>query len=299
MKSIENHFFSVYTGNIHKPEPIGTINLYRFVKDICNPDDDTIKLVDRIRSTTDKTIKARLKTNLSAYTPCVLCKDGRSYKHIHEFSGLMTVDFDKLPSTDYAKDLRKFMMSEYPSVYCSWLSASGLGVRALIHIDTPKSTDDFKLIFQAFKQNYIEDYEIIEYFDDAPKNVVLPLFQSVDFDMLYRIHAEPFTERYTPIIPPQLSTPPISKPDDKDQRQVVNKIKSAIDKIVDNGHPQLRATSFVLGGYVGGGYISHYDAISLMDNLIEKNLYLSIKPQVYKQTARTMIEKGQSKPLYL
>jgi hypothetical protein len=299
MRSIDNHFFSVYRGNIRKPEPIRTTNLRQFIKDISDPDEETIKLVDKIRRTTDKNEKARLKTNLTAYSPCVLCTDGRSYKHIYEFSGLMTIDFDKLPSTQYAKDVRKFLIDEYASVYCSWLSASGLGVRAIIHIDTPTSTDDFKKIFQAFKHNYIEDYEIIDYFDNAPKNVVLPLFQSVDFDMTYRETAEQFTERYAPIKAPQISTPPIRKPDSYDERRVVSIITSAISKIIDNGHPQLRATAFVLGGYVGGGYIEQYQAIDLIDALINSNQYLSIKPDVYKITARQMIQQGISKPLYL
>lgn len=299
MKSIHNHFFSMYRGKIHKPEPIGTINLYNFIQDISNPDDATIKLVDKIRNTTDKTEKSKLKTNLTAYTPCVLCTDGRSYNHIHEFSGLMTVDFDKLPTKDYAKDVRKFLMAEYPSVYCSWLSASGLGVRALIHIDIPKSIDDFKLMFQAFKHYHIEDYEIIDYFDNAPKNVVLPLFQSVDFDMLWRLKADMFTDRYIPIQSVKQAIPPIRHPENDEQRHVENIVKSAISKINDNGHPQLRATAFVLGGYVGGGYIDQFTAIDLIDSLINSNQYLSIKPDVYKTTARQMIQQGISKPLYL
>lgn len=298
MKSMHNHYFSTYRGNIYKPEPIGTTSLNSFIDDISNPDRATIELVDKIRTTTDKTEKSRLKTNLTAYTPCVLCSDGRSYDHIMEFSGLLTVDFDKLPSNEYAKDVRKFLIDEYPSVYCSWLSASGLGVRALIHIERPKSIDDFKHIFNAFRNN-VEDYEIIEYFDNAPKNVVLPLFRSVDFEMLWRERAEMFTDRLIPTQPVIIQTPPLRMPDDEDERHVVNIVKSAISKINDNGHPQLRATAFVLGGYVGGGYIQEYTAVELIDSLINSNQYLSIKPSVYKLTARQMIQKGIQQPLYL
>ena len=75
--------------------------------------------------------------------------------------------------------------------------------------------------------------------------------------------------------------------------------KSSIDKINDNGHPQLRAIAFAMGGYIGAGYIDSDTSLSILTNLINTNDYLNKKPHVYIQTAKDMLLKGQSQPLYI
>jgi hypothetical protein len=293
------HIFSYYSGNIKASQPLGTTTLGGLIVDISRPDQKTINLVEQIRNETDADKKSQLKCSLKSYTPSIVCKERRKYANIVSYSGLMTLDFDKLPSKDYAVDVRSFLFEQFDWVYTTWLSASGLGVRAIMHIDTPDSTDDFKHMFDAVKHKYIEEYEIIDFFDNAPKNMVLPLFQSHDPNMKYRKTANKFTERYIKYTPPANTTPPLQAPDDRDTQSVVNMTRAAIDKINDNGHPQLRGASFALGGYVGGGYIDHSQAVQLIDSLIETNSYLSQKQQVYKKTAREMIQSGTKKPIYL
>jgi hypothetical protein len=92
---------------------------------------------------------------------------------------------------------------------------------------------------------------------------------------------------------------PIYKGTDDQQRHVINIVKKSISKITDNGHPQLRAIAYALGGYVGGGYIDYGSAVRVINDLIESNNYLSEKPKVYQRTAKEMIDKGQSQPLNL
>jgi hypothetical protein len=210
----------------------------------------------------------------------------------------MSLDFDKLPDKQYATELKEFLFKEYPFIYCTWLSASAKGVRAIVNIDTAKDKEDYQAMFASIKNDHISDYEFVEYFDNAPKNVVLPLYQSYDPNILFREDAQIFSTRFIDPTPTPRNLPPLEKPNDDDKRRVHNTIQSAINKIKDNGHPQLRGASFALGGYVGAGYIDYYDAIDLIDKLIYRNGYLSEKPDVYKKTAREMISKGQSKPLY-
>jgi hypothetical protein len=291
---MEKHTFSYFSGNIKDSITVGTTSLGRVIRDIARPDERTIDLIYKIRSTNDESEKARLKWKLKSYTPCIKVTKYRRYDNIEYFSGLLALDFDKLPSNEYAIEFKNYLFNEYPFIYATWLSSSGKGVRGFVHIQRPESVDHFKSIFNAIEQ----DLGIYDGFDPAPKNAVLPLFQSYDPNMLWRKEADKYTRTYIKPEPPRPEPMPVQV-DDKTHQRIIEILKSAINKIDSNGHPQLRGASYALGGYVGAGYISHYDAISLIDNLIESNKYLSIKPAVYKQTARTMINKGQSQPLYL
>lgn len=291
---LEKHKFSYYNGNIKDSTVIGITNLAEMFNAIVNTDDKTLAVLREIRSTTDATHKARLKTRLKGYSPCVVCSGSRRYENITTFSGLLALDFDKLESVQYAMEFRDYLFNEYPFVYGTWLSSSGKGVRGIVRIPACTTIDEFKSRFSAIEQ----DLGVYQGFDTAPKNAVLPLFQSHDPDMKMRDDAVTYTKTYIPPLPPPKQRIPIVV-DSKVTKKVIDIVTSAIDKIDDNGHPQLRGASYALGGYVGAGYIDEYEAVSLIENLIESNRYLSIKPEVYKTTARTMIKKGQHQPLYL
>ena len=74
-----------------------------------------------------------------------------------------------------------------------------------------------------------------------------------------------------------------------------------MSKIVDYGHPPLRAISYALGGYVANNYLSEQEAEDIIIKEIVNNNYLNQKSKVdgYIKTAKDMINKGQQKPLTL
>ncbi len=76
-----------------------------------------------------------------------------------------------------------------------------------------------------------------------------------------------------------------------------NWYSKVINSITNDGHPQVRDNSVTLGGYVGGGYLSMFDAISLAESLISQNGYLQKGITGYQKTARQSIQLGSSKPL--
>lgn len=291
---MKQHKFSHYNGNIKDSRVMGTTNLYNMLCDIVNPDDKTVETLRKIRTTTDPTEKARLKTKLKGYTPCVICRKMRRYDDIESFSGLLALDFDKLDSAEYAIEFKEYLFNQYPYIYATWLSASGKGVRGIVKIPVCKTVDEYKAYYGGVEQ----ELGVYTGFDIAPKNAVLPLFQSYDPNLLYRKEPTTFTRKYYEPEPVKQIRMPITA-NGKQHESVIKIITSAIDKIGDNGHPQLRGASVALGGYVGAGYIDYYDAVALIDELIDGNKYLKIKPGVYKKTARTMIKNGTKAPLYL
>lgn len=292
--SLNDHIHSVLTGNIKDSRPVKLHRLGHTLKDIKEPDEQTMRLIDMIQSETDEGKRARLKWKLKAYTPAIVCNEYRRYENISSFSGLLPLDFDKLPDKQYAIEFKQLLFETYPYIYATWLSASGKGVRAFVHIPIVQTPDQYKAHYRAIKRVM----GIYTGFDMAPQNAVLPLFQSYDPNLLYRKEAELFTKTYNEPIPPPRPAVPIQC-DDEQTQHVVNIVTSAINKINDNGHPQLRAIAYALGGYIGAGYIDLMEAVSLINELIETNGYLRHKSSVYKQTAQTMLSKGQSQPLYL
>lgn len=283
--------FNYYPADIKQTMPIGSITLDRFIQVIKNPKPETKHIFEQIKiaqENNDMALKQQLKTKLYYFTPCVFIEGKRNYENIKNFTGLLILDFDKI---DNAIELKEFLFNNYDFIICTWLSASKHGVRALVSIPVCSNVGEFKEYYNGIEALF-KDYKG---FDTAVKNCVLPLFLSYDENILYREKYSTWTKRIIPII-----APPIKQYIITDKTNLVEHIcKVAIDKIVDNGHPQLRACAFALGGYVGANYIDKSDAISIINNLIDSNKYLSQKSNVYKKTAETMINKGILTPLYI
>lgn len=283
-----------YIGGVYETVPKGTIDLCQFIVNIAIPSPEQVAQVDEIQSASkagNEELKQKLKTKLPFYTPAINCTQ-RRYVDITHFTGLMPIDFDKLDPHD-AISLRKELMT-YPFVIASWLSASGRGVRGLVHVPICKNEVEYKARFKALA----EVLSIYEGWDNAPQNAVLPLFYSYDREMITNADFTTFTDIYTyKELPRKQNIKIYSDSDDEDH--VINIITKNINKITTTGHFILRSASYAMGGYVGMNYISESKALEVMDYLICNNPYLSQKPSVYKKTAREMIFKGQEQPLSL
>jgi hypothetical protein len=287
--------FQYYKANIKDSKPLGFVTLEQFFLAIQDPKPEIKAVFDQIRQAEldgNMELKASLKTSLFSFTPAVIVNEKRCYENITQFTGLMPLDFDHLSPED-AIELKNHVFNDFPYVIAAWLSASKCGVRALVNIPIVSSTDEYKMYFEGLQHH--SDLGKYKNFDIAPKNAVLPLFLSHDPDILFGDCHEIWTKKYSPPKP----QPKVQYKYDANPQRVYNIIEGAIDKIISNGHPQLRAASFALGGYVGAGYISFSEAENIITNLIDSNAYLSQKSSVYKKTAMSMIKSGTQKPLYL
>lgn len=286
--------FNYYPANIKSVVPLGLVSLKAFIKAIQNPKPEMLEVLEKIEFYSrikDEKNRAKYKQRLYFFTPAVQCTY-RNYKNITKFTGLAPLDFDKLPSQQYAEDLKHHLFDEFPYIIATWLSSSKLGVRALISIPEAKNINEYKQYYNAI----INDFGIFDGFDQAPKNCVLPLFYSHDRGILSRSNYTTYTKKHNPQTPPPKGEV-IRIYRDKKVALVAKIIKSGISKITDNGHPQLRALAYAVGGYVANDYIDLNEALSILHNEIDANAYLSQKASIYKVTAKTMIEKGQNEPL--
>lgn len=286
--------FPYYDADITHHTPLGYVSLAYMLNAIKHPKKDIKHIFEQIMiadENKDAKLKQELKTKLFSFNPCVLIEGKRKYDNIKSFTGIMMLDFDKMESVNYAEDFKQYLFNAYPYIIASWLSASKRGVRAVVKIPICKDKDEFKQYFGAIEI----DLKIYKGFDPAPKNCVLPLFISYDPNLLLRDNATTFNKKFIPIERPVIKQYIVT-----DKSNVIESIiLKRINTITDSGHTILRATAYLLGGFVGANYIDYNYSIQMINRMIDSHHYLSQKAYVYKKTALTMIKKGINNPTYL
>lgn len=291
--------FQYYGSDIRNTTPLGCVSLDYWIQSMVNPKPEFKDIFEKIQIASlsnNKAEKDELKRHLYFFTPAVLVNSKRRYSDINRFTGLLTVDFDGL-EIDYAKEFKEALFKEYKFIICSWLSASKKGVRALIKIPISKNVNEFKSYYNAIR----EELSIYNGFDVATQNAVLPMFMSYDTDILFRNDYTEWNKKYTAPEPLKIQQYFVNESNSNIDKIVI----SGVNKITSNGHPQLRAVAFALGGYISAGYITESNAIQLIENCINNNAYLNRRhnglqmAEVYKTTAKTMILNGQFKPLFI
>lgn len=294
--------FQYYPNDINSSHPAGWVTIDRFIDANINPKPGVIKLFDAIQECDakgDKEGKSKLKEKLYSFTPCVNVSVRRRYSDITDFTGLMVLDFDKI---DNAIDFKEYLFNEYNFIYICWISPSRKGVKALVQIPEIKLTtwQDSTNEFKAYFYGIAEEMEQYSGFDATGQNCVLPLFQSMDREMLVNPFPFKWTDKGYKLNNFVTSIPiEIKYTGEKKESTIIKIINTGIGKIVDNGHPQLRSICLAVGGYVATGYIDYSTALGEVYNLIDRNNYLHKGISGYKKTAKQMLDIGMTKPLYL
>ncbi len=286
--------FQYYQNNIKNTRPVGYLTLDRFLKSISEPKPHLIDIFDQIsyyESIGDMKTKAKIKERIYYFTPCVHLNGGRD---IIRWTGLAVLDFDHINN---AQEFKEYLFAEYRSIIAAWLSPSKKGVKAFVSIPIVNSADEFKSYYFGLAA------EMSQYngFDDTGQNCVLPLFQSIDRDLLCRYDADTWTEKghnnrqlTDEIIP---ATPVTGT--ERHEKIILGMIDKGFDKIKSNGHPQLRGLCIAVGGYVANGYIDFHSALKHIEFKIENNAYLKKGVPGYKRTAKWALGLGLRKPIHL
>lgn len=289
--------FQYYRSDIKSSEYAGWVTLEQFLYAQMEPKPHIIKLFDEIRQCAidgDNERKSKLKEKLYSFTPCVHVSQYRRNVDIVKFTGLLVLDFDKI---DNAADFKEYLFDEYKSILACWLSPSRKGVKALVKIPVVETKEQFKEYFFGIAA------EMWNYngFDHSSQNCVLPLFQSIDNELLYRDNPTTWEIKGFKECDYDEATGELSEV--ITTQVTIDKVKAiidkAFDKIVDNGHPQVRGLCLAVGGFIANKYITYADAFDYIKYKIDNNKYLRKGPDGYKLTAKWALNVGKNKPLSL
>lgn len=309
MKTNRDITFSYYSGNIFNSKAIGVTDLEYFIKAHKNPTEKTLHIIKLISSAVEKNdlkLKRALKQKLYTFTPSVFIELGntRCYDNIEWWTGLMQIDFDGMETVEEAIDIKNHVFANNNSIVCAYLSPSGLGVKCLMRTLIPND----KYHYKALHQGMVNEFEQYSYLDLATKNAMLPLFLSADVDILSRNYYDCEIWNQEDWSKPDyvhlndeenFKSNPIKEDNSNYNREkVIRIITNRINNIIDNGHPQVRSTSLILGSRVAAGYIDKIDAEQLIINLILNNGYLKKDVKGYVKTAVWAISQGMKVPKY-
>jgi len=289
--------FQFYTNNVKRPNPVGWVTIDRFIKSIKQPKQHLVEIFNQIsyyESIGDMKTKAKIKERIYYFTPCVHVQSVRRYKDIVRWTGLAVLDFDHINN---APDFRDYLFAEYSSIIAAWLSPSKKGVKALVNIPVVYSVDEFKSYYFGLAS------EMWQYngFDGSGQNCVLPLFQSIDTDLLYRPAADTWTDtghNNKQLTDEIIPATPIHGTE-RHEKIILGMINKGFDKITGNGHPQLRGLCIAVGGYISNGYIDKNKALQQINYKIETNGYLKKGIAGYKRTANWAVNLGMNRPIHL
>ncbi len=153
-------------------------DIERFVSEIRGEiaESDTLRLIDKIRKTTNKEERSKLKSLLPLYfLGGDFSKQG--IDGLKEPSGYLVLDFDNFGSQKEAADFRdKIAKDDY--VVCAFVSVSALGVGAVVRTAKPKDNEDNHLIYSALSEYYADIYDYIA--DPACADISRARFISLD-----------------------------------------------------------------------------------------------------------------------
>lgn len=295
--------FHYYPAQIKKPKPLGTVTLEQFIEAHKNPKDNIRKTFEEIAACEargDLARKGELKTNnLFYFTPSIFTDgQGRAYCNITGFTGILVFEFDHINN---AEAFKQFLFNAIPSIICAYLGPSKKSVKFLLKIPKVNTIEEYKQYFYGIAF-YMEKYNG---FDGSNQNPALPLFISWDENLLYREDAETWTQKGVKLGEFDYNSEAgeadflLEEVTDQHLQSVKNVIKGAIDKIVDNGWPQLRSSVLAAGGFCGAGYISEEDMEEWLIECVGKNDYLQKDIKGYTRNIKKFLKEGIKKPMLL
>jgi hypothetical protein len=295
--------FPYYSGNIYNSLVLGHVTIEQFIHSHKYPKENIINIINKIKIAKEQSnekLKRELKQSLYSFTPSVYINlnKSRKYENVLFWTGLMQLDFDKIPDIKTAIEIKEYVFNQR-EIICSYISPSGTGVKALMKIKKPKNKDHYKAIHKAM----VTKYEELSYLDLATNNAMLPLFLSIDTKILSRNIDKCITwtdENWNKVNYIKLNDN--IKNEDFDYENEKNRtlkiLKRKIETIVDNGHPQVRSAALILGSRVAAGYLDIHTAQYEIENLIKNNNYLTKGISGYLATALWGISEGHKTPKY-
>lgn len=297
---MSNPSFSFYPANVKITKPLGVVTMEQFIEANRNPKDSVRELFKKIQMAGDKE-KQELKQQLFYFTPCIHTDGlGRSYSNITSFSGLLCLEFDKIP--EFAFELRDWIFDNFEECVCAYISPSGKGTKTLWKIPVVDNVDSFKEYFYGISHRFSR---IVGY-DPSSQNPSLPLYLSWDKDLKYRPYDEAKTwtvrgGKVNEFKPFEGTVEPLEIIEDKDIDRIYRAIDQTFAKIdrEQTAHFLLRNLSLWIGGLCGYGYVTVGEVYSYMCDKVLDSQYARKNSEGYKTTIFDFLNKGSKSPIKL
>ena len=214
----------------------------------------------------------------------------RSDAGLKEHSGLIALDIDADKNPDVDLKAKRRLIETDLFTFACFTSVSGVGFCVIVAIPA----EHHEASFRALQRFYQDTYGLV--IDSLP-DVSRPRFVSYDPDLCYRPDAPTFEETLEEIKP--VPQPVLYEPAPRtDFGQVVmsRALKMVFDAPDGTKHGALRDAAYLLGGYVGSGYVDEQEAFESLYQAISSRPNVADLKQA-EATIRSGLRKGAEKPL--
>lgn len=161
----------------------------------------------KLRSLQGEEASAYKKANFEAVTWSGTFAPTRQKKNLQTHSGLLCLDFDKLPSEQFGQLNENLQRDAH--TFVSFVSPSGNGLKVVIKLENCTTESEHTQYFAAAEKYYLQNFSL--QIDKACKNVDRLCFLPSDENLFYNEKATPFSLP-TPPPPPQGSKTPKKMP---------------------------------------------------------------------------------------
>lgn len=283
--------------------PKGFVTLQQFIDKHRKPKKKMVEVFDKIQKASndgDEKLKSKLKQeHLFYFVPSVILKT-RCYSDVINFTGIMVCEYDKLGKSE-ADALKTKIFNKFESCICAYSSPSGTGVKFLFRIPVVSSVEEYKEYYYGIS-HYLSQ---IDGYDISNQSCVLPLFISMDENMLVRPQEEVkvWVLKGTKVgEAPKSTIDSFEAPEDVTDKEIASVYKFidiAFDKVEEEqeGHTIITKASLISGGYIAGGYVDFDEVYEYYLNKLKESPYCSAKYSTYAKTVKTFLEYGLDKPL--
>ena len=198
----------------------------------------------------------KIKRGLPAFTVSGTFPCGQRYKDkLIQHSGRLQIDVDKLPADRL--QLVKEQLATDPYMEATFLSPSGTGVKAVMRIPVCKDDQEHKKAFLAAENYLSQQYQLK--IDPSTKDVSRVLFASYDQDLV--LQSNPVELDVARWLPQQKPSTVANKPSTAEHGQAYAQkvLEGACQEICAAASGERHNTrikqAYLVGGYVGGGYL--------------------------------------------
>lgn len=246
------------------------------------------EIITELRSKLTKEEKDEVKGRLTAITFGGQFNQ-RSKSGLKEHSGLLILDFDKLPTFEDVLEL-KATLSESNYIFACWVSPSGDGLKALIKIPKVKDNDSYLTYYDAIYDSFIwvnEKYGK-QILDTSGKDISRLCFESYDPDIYVNLNSSIWIEaKVTEVIEHndihQVTIYPL-----QDQNAIANRLIEWFKKKFDRS--QRNVSLFKLASAFNDFGVDEYLASSYLRQYEQKDFpqseIVNLIKSAYKKTAQ-------------
>jgi len=219
----------------------------------------------------------------------------RAKANLTQHSGICHADIDHLANLDTTK---RQLMADPQVLYC-FTSPGGDGLKYGVRIPVVRNDDEYKHAWGYLADAHATAYQVT--WDPSGKDISRLCFVSWDPACYVNPEAEicviPPPRMVTPPAPPpRMFTVPHARREQYAQRGIATAVKIIAESVEGGLHNARCRAAYLLGGYVGGGLLTHGEAYDALQAAVEghtKDLAAALK------TIADGLTAGEAEPITL